>query len=181
MYFLWLKTSKWAYNPLQFSFPYWEKFLKLIKFISQSYLFIAFEFIFILKGTQREKAPSNKTQALGSRNIGIWVVGTSNEIFLEALLNWNIISQKIATVKSPFFVIGPFCTHHSICLQKDGYFENPLYHCLEEPMLFLFTMKPFSSVKTKTNPNFAEKLAEGATIHCYCLFDESYFPSICTL
>ena len=33
----------------------------------------------VLKDTQREKAPSNKTQALTkSTNMGVWVVGTSN-------------------------------------------------------------------------------------------------------
>ena len=33
----------------------------------------------VLKDTQREQAPSNKTQALTkSTNMGVWVVGTSN-------------------------------------------------------------------------------------------------------
>ena len=47
--------------------------------------------------------------------------------------------------------------------QTKGYFENPYYHFLEEPMLFLvaFKMKPpCSSFKTKTNPYFAVKLTE---------------------
>ena len=38
----------------------------------------------ILKDTHREKAPSNKTPALTkSRNMGIWVVGTSNQLFIR--------------------------------------------------------------------------------------------------
>ena len=38
-FFNW-KTSKWAYHLLQFFISYWEKFLKLIKFITQSYLLL---------------------------------------------------------------------------------------------------------------------------------------------
>ena len=36
------------------------------------------------KDTHREKAPSNKTPALtNSTNMGIWVVGISNKIFIR--------------------------------------------------------------------------------------------------
>ena len=36
----------------------------------------------IIKDTHWEKAPSNKTPALTkSKNMGIWVVGKSNELF----------------------------------------------------------------------------------------------------
>ena len=50
--------------------------------------------------------------------------------------------------------------------QTDGYFEKPKHRFLEEPMLFLLAWKwnhkekALSSVKTKTNPDFAVKLAE---------------------
>ena len=38
----------------------------------------------MLKDTHREKAPSNKTPALTrSWNMDIWVVGTSNQLFLR--------------------------------------------------------------------------------------------------
>ena len=38
--------------------------------------------IVVLKDTHREKAPSNKTPALTkSTNMGIWVVGTTNQLF----------------------------------------------------------------------------------------------------
>ena len=40
----WFKTSERAYNLLQFFISYWEKFLRHTKFITQSYLFTAFEF-----------------------------------------------------------------------------------------------------------------------------------------
>ena len=36
------------------------------------------------KDTHREKVPSNKTPALTkSTNMGIWVVGTSNQVFIR--------------------------------------------------------------------------------------------------
>ena len=39
---------------------------------------------FVIKDTHRVKAPSKKTPALTkSRNIGIWVIGTSNQLFIE--------------------------------------------------------------------------------------------------
>ena len=39
---------------------------------------------FCLKDTQREKAPSNKTTVvMKSINMDIWVVGTSNQLFLK--------------------------------------------------------------------------------------------------
>ena len=38
----------------------------------------------LIKDTHREKASSNKTPALTkSRNMGIWVVGTSNQLFIR--------------------------------------------------------------------------------------------------
>ena len=37
----------------------------------------------IVKNTQREKAPSNKTPAFTkSKNMDIWIVGTSNQSFI---------------------------------------------------------------------------------------------------
>ena len=40
--------------------------------------------IFLLKDTNREKAPSNETQALtGSMNMDILVVGTLNQLFIR--------------------------------------------------------------------------------------------------
>ena len=37
------------------------------------------------------------------------------------------------------------------------------------------------NVKTKTNWSFAVKVTEEATIHFYCLLDESRFSDICTI
>ena len=38
----------------------------------------------MLKDTHREKAPSNETPAFTkSRNMGIWIVGTTNQLFMR--------------------------------------------------------------------------------------------------
>ena len=39
----------------------------------------------------------------------------------------------------------------------------------------------FSNVKTKTNSSFGVKVSKKASIHFYCLFDESRFSDICTI
>ena len=60
----------------------------------------------------------NKTPALTkSTNMGTWIVGTSNQLFKRVLkLKQNFQKSKVVAAKTPFFGIGPFCTHHSICL-----------------------------------------------------------------
>ena len=46
----------------------------------------------------------------------IWVTGTLNQVLYEVLkLKQNFRKGKVATGKSPFFVIGQFCTPYSIC------------------------------------------------------------------
>ena len=78
-----------------------------IEIISNGYSRISF------KDTQREKAPSNKTPAFSkSINMDIRVVGTSNQFFITGSYTEN----KLDTGKTPFFVIGPCCTPHTICL-----------------------------------------------------------------
>ena len=61
----------------------------------------------------------------------------------------------------------PWLSHKNIPIsQMESYFENPLYRLLEQPNLFLLSLKwklwdkAFSCVKTKTNSNFAVKLVE---------------------
>ena len=59
--------------------------------------------------------------------------------------------------------------------QTEGYFENPYYHFLEEPIPFLLAVKRnlgekvLFSVKTKTNPNFAVQRAERNN-HSFLMF-----------
>ena len=50
----------------------------------------------------------------------IWVVGTSNQInsmYEVPKLKQNFQKRKVVTDKTPFFVIGQFCTPHSIYLK----------------------------------------------------------------
>ena len=62
----------------------------------------------LVKNTHRGK-PSNETPAPAkSMKMDIWVVGSSNQ--------QNFQKYKVVTVETPFIVIGPFCTPHSICL-----------------------------------------------------------------
>ena len=51
-------------------------------------------------------------------NIDIWVAGISNHLFITGTYNETKFSKKnkVATGKTVFFVIGPFCNPHSICL-----------------------------------------------------------------
>ena len=50
----------------------------------------------------------------------IWVVVHQINSLEEVLkLKQNFQKNKVITGKTPFFVIGPFCTHHSIFLNID--------------------------------------------------------------
>ena len=72
----------------------------------------------IFKDTHREKALSKgKTPALTkSTNMDIWVVGTTNQLLRGSLIETKFEKNKVVSGKTPFFLIVPFCTHHSICL-----------------------------------------------------------------
>ena len=49
-----------------------------------------------LTDTRREKAPSNKTSALRKRaNMGLWAVGTSNQLFIRGSKTETQLSKKI--------------------------------------------------------------------------------------
>ena len=50
-------------------------------------------------------------------NMNIYVVGTSNQLFIPVLSTKTNVSKKkkyIVTGKTLFFVIGPFCTPHFV-------------------------------------------------------------------
>ena len=71
-----------------------------------------------LKDTHRESAPQNKTQKLKQNmNVDIWVVSTLNQLFIRDSYTEIKCSKKNKVVidETPFFVIGPFCTSHSVC------------------------------------------------------------------
>ena len=46
----------------------------------------------------------------------IWLVHQINTFEEILKLKQNFQKNKVVTGKTPFFEIGPFCTHHSICL-----------------------------------------------------------------
>ena len=73
---------------------------------------------FFLKDTHRERSVSNKTQALTkSMNMDIWVFGTLNQLFIRGFhTRIKFSKNKVVSGKSLSFVIGPFCTPHSIYL-----------------------------------------------------------------
>ena len=50
-------------------------------------------------------------------NMDIWVVGNQiNSLYKVLKLKLNFRKNKVVAGKTPFFVIGPFCTPYSICL-----------------------------------------------------------------
>ena len=77
-----------------------------------------------LKDTHRKKALYNKTPALiKGMNVDVLVVGTSNQLFTTSAYTETTFWNKVVIGKTPFFVIGPFCTYHSICLNI-GFLEG---------------------------------------------------------
>ena len=54
------------------------------------------------------------------QKVRIWTFGYfmhQINLLLEVLkLKQNVQESKVVTGKTPFFLIGPFCTNHSICL-----------------------------------------------------------------
>ena len=79
----------------------------------------------------------------------IWVVDTSNRLFIRGSKTETKFSKKkIINDKTRFFVIGPFCTHHSICL-KIGSDMEVLYGNDAFSMLVVSTEKRYSSFLKK--------------------------------
>ena len=46
----------------------------------------------------------------------IWVAGTSNQPFIRGFKTEINSRNRVVTGKPPFFVIDPFCTPESFCL-----------------------------------------------------------------
>ena len=70
-----------------------------------------------MKDIHRENALTNKTQVL--TNMGIWVTSTLNQLFTRGSYTEVKFSKnnKVVSDKIMLFVIGLFCTPHSICLK----------------------------------------------------------------
>ena len=49
--------------------------------------------------------------------MGIWVVGTSNQLFIRGSKTETNLKNEVLTGKTPFSVIGPFCTYRFVCLK----------------------------------------------------------------
>ena len=49
-------------------------------------------------------------------NMNIRIVAISNRFFMrDSLIENTFLKNAVVTGKTPFFVIGQFCFHHSIC------------------------------------------------------------------
>ena len=87
-----------------------------------------------LKGTHREKIPSNKTSMLSNKyeygHLDGWHIKSTlyTRFFLK--LKQNFWKNEVVTGKTPFFVIGPFCTlpfntsEHSLVSDRPVWFGN---------------------------------------------------------
>ena len=54
----------------------------------------------------------------------IWVVSTLNQLFKRVSYTETKFSKnKVVSDKTPFFVVDPFCTPHSICLNT-GFWQG---------------------------------------------------------
>ena len=71
-------------------------------------------------------------------NMDIWVVGTSNQLFIrvgtsykELKTNWNKVfkKKKWLLAKTPFFAMGQFSTPHSICINIGLWQGSFVYKC----------------------------------------------------
>ena len=63
--------------------------------------------------------------------IRIWTFGALvhqiNSLYEVRKLKQNLRKNKVVTGKTPFFVIGPFCTPHSICYLISASDRDVLY------------------------------------------------------
>ena len=69
----------------------------------------------ILTGKRHPKINSSAYEKYEYGHLG--VAGTSNELFLrDSKTGINFPKNKVVSGKNPLFVIGSFCSRHSICL-----------------------------------------------------------------
>ena len=97
-----------------------------------------------VRDTHREKAPLDKASTLSkSMNMDIWVVGRSNQLFiLVSKLEKNFRKKKVATGKTLFFVVGPFCTPHSIYLNIGFWQSSLVWKCCVVNLYFQLKNAP---------------------------------------
>ena len=86
------------------------------------------------KDTGKKSTSSNKTKELTkSTNMRIWEIDRLNRPFIRGSYTENKFSKKrkenVVTGKCAFFVIGSFCTPHSICLNMSFWQVNLVWKC----------------------------------------------------
>ena len=81
--------------------------------------------------SQGKKHPKVKLQRF--RKVWIWTFGwlvhQINSIYEVPKLKQNFRKRKVVTGKTPFFVIGQFCTPHSICLNIGFWQSSFVWKC----------------------------------------------------
>ena len=97
--------------------------------------------LIFVKDTHREKAPSNKTPTLW-KSMNMDILGGW---YIKSTLNTRIVKTNIVTGKTPFFVIGLFCTPHSICLNILASDRAVLYKNVAFSILLFSAIKQYSS------------------------------------
>ena len=119
----WLSENYVVLNANKYHYMCLGKNTEISKFYFEGNTFV--------KDTHREKTPSNKSPELTkSMNMNIWVVGTSNALSIKGSYSEEKFSKnKEVTGKPPFFVIGPFCTSHSICLNTSFWQGSFVWKC----------------------------------------------------
>ena len=99
---------------------------------------------FCLKISHREQHRQKDSSIYKKQEFAICVVDSSNQLFIRVLkLKQNFQKYKVVTGKTLLFVIGPFCTYHSVCLNYLLYGNNAF------SILVLLTKKRYSSFSKK--------------------------------
>ena len=74
----------------------------------------------VIKGYLGENAPSNKNEArTKSMIMDIWVVGSLYALYIRehyTLIICFFKKNEVVSAKTPFLMLGTFCTPYSICL-----------------------------------------------------------------
>ena len=115
----------------------------------------------LLKILTEKKHPQIKLQRF--RKVGIWTfrwlihqINSLNEVLK---LKQNFRKNKVVTGKTPFFVICPFCTILSVCLNI-GFWQSSF--------VWKFCTFNLSTFNLKTVPSFLKRV---------CVFSENFFQS----
>ena len=68
-----------------------------------------------------------------STNTNIWLIGTLSQMFFTgfyAQTSFQIKkTNKVVSGKTPFFVIGPFCTPDSVCINTGFWQGSFVWKC----------------------------------------------------